>query len=69
MSETRQLVKMANQIADNFAFHDDCEDRLVDHIQRFWAPSMRDKLGAHIRSGATEVSPVVASALERVLRR
>jgi hypothetical protein len=44
MAEVEQLVKMANQIADNFSFHDDAVDRLNDHLQRFWAPSMIKKL-------------------------
>jgi len=44
MQEVEQLVKMANQIADNFGFHDDAVDRITDHLQRFWAPSMRLQL-------------------------
>jgi formate dehydrogenase subunit delta len=44
MSETEQLVKMANQIADNFSFHDGPAAFVADHMQRFWAPSMRQKL-------------------------
>jgi formate dehydrogenase subunit delta len=44
MSETEQLAKMANQIADNFSFHDDPAAHVTDHMQRFWAPSMRQKL-------------------------
>ena len=44
MSETEQLVKMANQIADNFSFHDGPADLVAEHMQRFWAPSMRQKL-------------------------
>ncbi len=30
MQEIDQLVKMANQIADNFSFHEDAVDRLAD---------------------------------------
>ena len=41
MQEIEHLVKMANQIADNFSFHGDAEKRTADHLRRFWAPSMR----------------------------
>ena len=41
MQEVDQLAKMANQIADNFSFHDDTVDRITDHLKRFWAPSMQ----------------------------
>jgi hypothetical protein len=44
MQDVQRLVKMANQIADNFGFHDDTVARTADHLRRFWAPSMRDKL-------------------------
>ena len=32
MQEIDQLVKMANQIADNFSFHEDAVDRLAEII-------------------------------------
>lgn len=41
-----QLIKMLNQIAENFAYQGEqqaAEDTL-DHIQHFWAPAMKDKL-------------------------
>ena len=46
MDKVDQLVKMANQIADNFGFHEDAVDRIADHLQRFWAPAMRRDLAA-----------------------
>ena len=51
MQEIDQLVKMANQIADNFSFHEDAVDRLADHLQRFWAPSKIKKLSEFLDSG------------------
>ena len=44
MQEIEHLVKMANQIAENFSFHDDAVERITDHLQKFWAPSMLEKL-------------------------
>lgn len=66
MQEIDQLVKMANQIADNFSFHDDAVDRIADHLERFWAPSMLNKLTAHDRSGPAGVKPAVREALKRL---
>ncbi len=63
MSELQQLIKMANQIADNFAFHDDAQERVADHLQRFWAPQLREKLAAHIADGASDVSELVVGAV------
>ena len=66
MQEIDSLVKMANQIAKNFAFHSDSVERTADHIQRFWAPSMRATLKAHIDGGGTGVSAEVTQALQQV---
>lgn len=44
MAEREQLIRMANQIAANFRFHDDNVARIADHLRRFWAPSMRQQL-------------------------
>ena len=41
-----QLIKMLNQIAENFAHQGEqqaAKDTL-DHIQKFWAPAMMEKL-------------------------
>ena len=51
MHELDRLVKMANQIADNFEVHDDVVERTADHLRRFWAPSMRQKLAEHAANG------------------
>lgn len=66
MSEIDQLVKMANQIAENFSFHDDQVARTADHIQRFWAPPMRKKLTAHAKAGADGISEPVIEALKQL---
>lgn len=66
MQEVEHLLKMANQIADNFRFHDDAVDRLTDHLQRFWAPSMRKKLIELSRTGGGGLRPEVREAVERL---
>ena len=66
MSELDQLVKMANQIAANFRFHEDCADRLATHINRFWAPVMRQQLKDHARSGARDLDAAVLQSLDKI---
>ena len=66
MQEIDQLVKMANQIADNFSFHEDAVDRLADHLQRFWAPSMRKKLIEFMQTGSDGLKPDVIAAVKRL---
>jgi hypothetical protein len=70
MAELDQLIKMANQIAANFSFHKDVEDRIADHLKRFWAPQMRQKLADHVAGSVSESSsdvvPEVISALGKI---
>lgn len=66
MQEVEQLVKMVNQIADNFSFHDDAVDRIEDHLRRFWAPSMQQKLIEHDRSQGAELRPAAREAMKRL---
>jgi len=66
MHEVERLVKMANQIADNLSFHDDSVERIADHLRRFWAPSMRQKLAEHIAAGGAGLKPEVAAAMARL---
>ena len=64
--QVAQLVKMANQIADNFSFHDDTTDRIADHLQRFWAPSMRRMLFEFNQQGGDGLKPEVSVALDKL---
>ena len=64
--EAEQLVKMLNQIADNFSFHDDAVDRTTDHLKRFWAPSMHSKLLEYVHAGEVELRPAAREALKRL---
>lgn len=66
MSDIDQMIKMANQIAENFAFHDDQEARTADHIQRFWAPQMRTKILTHVEAGGKGLSAPAINALKRL---
>ena len=66
MTETEQLVRMANQIADNFGFHDEPETHVADHVQRFWAPSMRRKLVEASKQEGNGLSAVARRAARRL---
>ncbi len=65
--EAEQLVKMVNQIADNFSFHDDAVDRIADHLLRFWAPSMQTKLIEYDKALRAELKPAAREALKRLV--
>ena len=64
MAEIDQLVKMANQIAANFSFHDDAAQRTADHLRRFWAPVMRRDLLDYAAGGGPALEEGVVEALQ-----
>jgi formate dehydrogenase subunit delta len=66
MSELDQLIKMANQIAANFAYHGDRADRIATHINRFWAPVMRQQLKDHASKGASDLDQAVLLSLDKI---
>jgi formate dehydrogenase subunit delta len=66
MQEIDSLVKMVNQIADNLDFHDDAVERVADHLQRFWAPSMREKITEHEANGGSGLNPSAQAAVRRL---
>ena len=48
-TQTENLIHMANQIAHNnghWPTETECVDRVAQHIKRFWAPAMIEKLKA-----------------------
>jgi formate dehydrogenase subunit delta len=67
--ETRDTVRMANQIADFFKGygHDEAIKEIADHINRFWEPRMRKHLFDLLGKGGQGLNPLVkdASALIR----
>jgi formate dehydrogenase subunit delta len=64
---TDQLVHMANRIGEffeSFPDHAQAVAGVAEHIQKFWAPSMRQALMHHIDQGlAHGLSPLVREAL------
>ncbi len=66
MSEIETLVKMANQIAANFSFHDDAEDRLTEHLQKFWAPALKRQLVDYVEAGGAGLDETVRQSARRL---
>ncbi len=66
--DSDKLVHMANQIGQFFeAMPDRAEARqgIAQHLQRYWAPSMRQALATALGSGQAEgLSPLVREALQ-----
>ncbi len=62
-SELDHLKQMANQIAANFSFHEDAAERVADHLNRFWAPSMRRALAKYVREGGGGLADAVRDAV------
>ena len=65
-NETEHLVSMANDIAANLGFHADADERIADHIRRFWAPRMRKLLLDYAAGNGEGLSPEMAGVLEKL---
>lgn len=65
-SEVEHLVSMANDIAVNLSFHADADERIADHINRFWAPRMRSLLIEYVASGGQGLSDHMAPAMNKL---
>lgn len=66
VSERDHLIKMANQIAANFRFHDDAAHRVADHLRRFWAPSMKRQLLELAAADHAELDALVREAARQL---
>lgn len=63
---SNKLVRMANQIADNFDYGDD--DKAVagvlDHLMRFWTLDMKRAIVELKRKGEAGLNEIAAAAVE-----
>lgn len=66
---TEALVRMVNQIADNYAAlpPDDAARAVAGHLRSFWAPSMRADLLSWCDQGGAGLEDVSRAAV-RLLR-
>ena len=65
-SEISHLVTMANDIAANLSFHTEADERIADHLNRFWAPRMRKLLVDYAGNNGEGLSDSLMDALEKV---
>jgi formate dehydrogenase subunit delta len=64
MMETRDMVRMANQIADYFRAYPEAEavKETAKHIKSFWEPRMKQALQAHLAAGGDGLSELASKA-------
>ena len=65
-TETTHLVSMANDIAANLSFQADADERIADHINRFWAPRMRKLLLEYASDGGQDLNEALLPALKQI---
>jgi formate dehydrogenase subunit delta len=68
--ETKDMVRMANQIGDFFRSHGETEALagIAEHINKFWEPRMRNQFLAHLDAGGEGISELVKKAAVNVKR-
>ena len=68
MHATENLVRMAHQIAKNFAaYHPEkAVEKVYDHLKAYWEPRMKTALFHHIDQGHDDLPHVVKEAAKRL---
>lgn len=64
-----RLIQMANDIAAFFAAEPDPAEAaagVAAHLERFWAPAMREALRAHATSGGAGLSDLARKGVLRL---
>jgi formate dehydrogenase subunit delta len=63
-----KLTYMANQIGKFFASqrHEQAVEGIADHLAKFWDPSMRAKILAHLEQGGDGLDALVREAVQRL---
>ena len=68
--DINKLVRMANQIADNFNTGDPSSAvaGVTDHLTRFWTLDMKKQIIAHLKEGATGLNEIAEEAVRELGR-
>jgi formate dehydrogenase subunit delta len=66
--ETKDMVRMANQMATFFNAYGDEEGtkELATHINSFWEPRMRKMFFEYVAQGGKDFAPMVMNAVAMV---
>lgn len=62
---TDRLIDMANDIARNLEHDADAPARFAEHLEKFWAPRMRQQLEGALRADPRAALPTVLAALAK----
>jgi formate dehydrogenase subunit delta len=65
-TEIQHLVSMANDIAANLSFRPDADECIADHINRFWAPRMRQLLIEYAANDGRDLSDALLPAMNKL---
>ena len=69
---SNKLVRMANQIADNFDYGSDKSNAVagvLDHLTRFWTPDMKQSIIEQSRTGEIGLNQVAAAAVSKLAEK
>ena len=66
--ETRDMVRMANQIASFFKGYprEDAMKEAATHLNNYWDPRMRKQLIAHLAKGGEGLDPLIIEATSQI---
>lgn len=67
-----KLVRMANQIADNFDYGPDqskAVDGVLDHLMRFWTSDMKRTIIEQQKGGDVGLNEIAASAVKALAEK
>jgi formate dehydrogenase subunit delta len=68
--ETRDTVRMANQIGDFFKSYPEADaiDGIAEHINKFWEPRMRASFFSLLDAGGEGLSQIVKKSAAKIKR-
>lgn len=67
-AELEHLVQMLGDIEKNLAFNADAEDRIAEHLQKYWAPAMRQRILDFAASGNEGLTELSRGALQKLAK-
>ncbi|HEX5421580.1 MAG TPA: formate dehydrogenase subunit delta [Gammaproteobacteria bacterium] len=70
--DVQKLVRMANQIADNFDYgqgRDKAVKSAAEHLRKSWTPDMKQQIVEHYRSGQSELNEKAAAAVAQLAEK
>lgn len=66
--ELAHLVQMLGDIERNLSFNTDAEDRIAEHLQKYWAPSMRQRILDFAAGGGEGLTDLSRAALRKLAK-